>query len=62
MPERLVKQRVRFKSATAMFLLFTFFLLFVGYVQAEETYPSWDEYREANGLSSYTWNDVADAI
>ena len=29
---------------------------------AEETYGSWTEYQEAKGLTSFTWNEVTDAI
>ena len=39
-----------------------FFLALTGYAYAEDTCTSWDEYRQENNLSSYTWNDVADAV
>ena len=29
---------------------------------AEETYGSWTEYKEARGLTDFTWNQVTDAI
>ena len=31
-------------------------------VLADETYGSWTEYKEAKGLSEFTWNQVTDAI
>lgn len=31
-------------------------------VMAEETYGSWTEYKEANGITDFTWNKVTDAI
>lgn len=46
----------------ALVLLMFFFWHISGYAYAEDTCTSWEEYREQNSLSSFTWNDVADAV
>ena len=32
------------------------------FAMAAETYGSWKEYQEAQGLNEFTWNQVTDAI
>ena len=56
------KQRKYSAIGKALAMLMIFFLALTGYAYAEDSCTSWDEYRQENNLSSYTWNDVADAV
>ncbi|MBR1470837.1 MAG: FTR1 family iron permease [Lachnospiraceae bacterium] len=48
--------------AAFMLILGLVFAAAVITADAEDVYPSWTEYKEAKGLSTYTWNEVTDAI
>ena len=52
------------KSLLAIFLALVLALVpAAGFAaMAEETYGSWTEYKEAKGLTDFTWNQVTDAI
>lgn len=51
-------------SLSAMFLALVLAVAPVAGIaaMAEETYGSWTEYQEAKGLTTFTWNEVTDAI
>ena len=50
------------KKAAAVIACLLLMLILPQVVLADGTYPSWTEYKDANNLTTYTWNEVTDAI
>ena len=55
------------RKVNLKYLILVFFLIIGFSLQnlnafADDYYSSWDEYAQANGLSSYSYNDITDAI